>query len=474
MFQLKQHTGLYTDFYELVMAQGYYLSGRQNEYATFDYFFRSNPFNGGYTIFAGLSDMLEAIQTFTYSSDSIAYLKKNGFDKEFLDYLSSFRFNGTIYSVQEGEIVFPNEPIIKVEGTLIETQLIETLLLNIINFQSLIATKASRIKSVAGNKTVIDFGLRRAQGLGGIHASKAAVQGGVDATSNVFAGMHYDLNISGTQAHSWIQSFDNEYEAFLSFANNFSGKIILLVDTYDTLKSGVPNVIKLAHALRKEGEKIHGIRIDSGDLYYFSKKARNMLDQAGFEEIKIFASNELDEYVIKSLIEQGAPIDGYGVGTRLITGTDDAALDGIYKLSSCNDEPRLKISENIEKTTLPGKKKIIRLIDNEGSFYGDAVALENETLLSEMYHPVFPDKHTEIGCYVNELLTEKVMDKGKKTITGLLPEKCKHYTQKRLSKLPKEFKRFKNPHIYKVGITKNLLKLKQELTNSLRQSFKNK
>ncbi len=471
MQEISANTGLYTDFYEFTMAQGYFMANKKNEKACFDYAFRSNPFNSGYVVFAGLADLLQALKNFKFQKNDIDYLKNNGLKDDFIEYLSKFQFNGTIYSVKEGELIFPNEPVIRVEGNLIETQLIETILLNTINFQSLIATKACRIKNVAEGKTFIDFGLRRAQGLGGIHASKAAIQGGADATSNVYAGKMYGLNISGTQAHSWIQSFDNEYEAFKTYAENSQGKIILLADTYNTLKSGIPNVIKLATELKKQGKEIHGIRLDSGDLYYFSKKAREMLDNAGFTEIKIFVSNELDEYVIKSLNEQGAPVDGFGVGTRLITGKDEAALDGIYKLSMCNNEPKLKISENIEKITLPGIKKIIRLTDEDGYFYADAIFSDEEKEFSTIYHPVFPEKNTSIKCYHKELLSKKVMHKGKILLPAKTINEIKEYTFERLKKLPKEFKRFEKPHIYKVGISKQLLDLKQNIINDLHHNF---
>jgi nicotinate phosphoribosyltransferase len=277
------HWGLYTDFYELAMAQGYYLCGRKNERAAFNYFFRTNPFNGGYTVFAGLQDLLPALSEFNFSEEDIRYLADQGMQKEFLEYLSDFQFSGSINSVSEGEIVFPNEPILQVEGNIIECQLIESLLLNFLNFESLIATKAFRIKQVAGTKTFSDFGLRRAQGLGAIHASRASVIGGASSTSNVLAGKLFDIPVSGTQAHSWIQSFDNELEAFRLFAKTNPDNSVLLVDTINTLKSGVPNAIIVAKEMEKEGHRLKAIRLDSGDLAYLSKKARKMLDDAGLQ-----------------------------------------------------------------------------------------------------------------------------------------------------------------------------------------------
>lgn len=468
---INKHLGLYTDYYELSMAQGYFKLGRSNERATFDYFFRDNPFDGGYVIFAGLEDLLSALQYFQYSEEDLKYLKNHGFEDDFLDYLKSFQFRGTIDSVPEGEVVFPGEPILQVSGNLIEVQLIETIVLNILNFQSLIATKASRIRSVAGNKTFIDFGLRRAQGFGGIHASKAAIIGGADATSNVYSGYQYNIGISGTQAHSWIQSFPDEYTAFEKYAEVAPGKIILLVDTYDTLHSGIPNAIKLAKQLEKEGKTLDGIRLDSGDLYYFSKKARKMLDDAGFKEVKIIASNQLDEYVIKSLNEQGAPIDGFGVGTHLVTGHESPALDGIYKLAVINGYSKLKISEDKEKVSLPGCKKIFRLFDNEGYFYADAIALEeeNENHIETIYHPVYPEKNTSVHSFQKELITHRAMENGTIMYDQGSVNERKAYAKSRLQQLPIEHKRFINPHIYKVGITLSLLQLKENIIQAIKK-----
>ncbi|HEX9828819.1 MAG TPA: nicotinate phosphoribosyltransferase, partial [Bacteroidota bacterium] len=353
---LDKHTGLYTDFYQLTMAQGYFLSGKSDTRAAFDYFFRENPFEGGYVLFAGLSDLLDTLQQFRFEKDDIEYLASVGLQRPFLHYLETFQFRGTIYSVREGEAVFPLEPIVRVEGNIIETQVIETLLLNVLNFESLIATKASRIKHAAGSRRVIDFGLRRAQGLGGIHASKAAIIGGVEATSNVYAAFQWGLEVTGTQGHSWIQSFDDELSAFRKFAEFFPERCVLLVDTYNTLRSGLPNAILVAKELEQRGNHLLAIRLDSGDLAYLAKHARAMLDAAGLQNVKIVVSNQLDEYVIRSIVQQGAPIDMFGVGTHLATGRTSPALDGVYKLSVYDSKPRLKFSENFTKTTLPGLK----------------------------------------------------------------------------------------------------------------------
>lgn len=467
---LLRRPALYTDYYELTMAQGYFLAGRQNEEASFDYFFRDIPFDGGYVIFAGLADFLEILKNFRFYEDEIAYLAKRGFRKEFLDYLRSFELSADIYAAKEGEIVFPREPIVRVEGNIIETQILETLLLNVLNFESLIATKASRMKHAAGDKKVLDFGLRRAQGLGGIQASKAAYIGGVQATSNVYSSFVSDIPASGTMAHSWIQSFDDELTAFRKYAEYYPDDCILLVDTYDTLNIGVPNAIKVGKELEQRGHRLKGIRLDSGDLAYFSRKARKQLDEAGLDYVKIAASNQLDERLIKSLLSQNAPIDLFGVGTRLVTGQDSPALDGVYKLASVNNQPKLKISENIEKITLPGRKKVIRYSGNDGTFYGDGIVLNEEQNVETIYHPYYPAKHATVTTFNDEELLHQVLDDGELLIDIPTPKESATYAKQRLQFLNPEHKRFDNPHIYKVGISKKLMDLRDSLT----QEMKNK
>lgn len=448
----------YTDYYELTMAQGYYLSGMYQKQASFDYFFRKIPFNGGYVVFAGVQDLIDTIKSFSFSDEEIDYLKKEGFAEEFIEYARNFQFRGSIFSAKEGEIIFPGEPVLRVEGNLLETQIIETLLLNILNFQSLIATKASRIKVAAGeNTTVLDFGLRRSQGLAGIHATRAAMIGGFDGTSNVYSAQKYGVSAGGTMAHSWVQSFDDELEAFRAYARYYPDDTILLVDTFDTLGSGLPNAITVARELRENGHELKAIRLDSGDLAYFSRKARYMLDDAGFPEVKIAASNQLDERVITSLKTQEAPIDIFGVGTRLVTGHGSPALDGVYKLSSVGGEPRIKISENIEKITLPGPKKIYRYFNNDGSFYGDAVLLDHEKMLERMHHPTFPAKKSDLNGFQYEELLSPIIKDGKVVRMPLSVKEIATYSQKRLEQLQREFKRLDNPHIYKVGISTKLM-----------------
>ena len=462
------HIGLYTDHYELTMAQGYFLSGKQTTPASFDYFFRKNPYNGGFVIFSGLSDLLEMLINYRYEKEDCQYLESLGFNKRFIEYLKNFTFTGNIYSVREGEIIFPNEPVVRVEGNLIETQVIETLLLNILNFQSLIATKAARIRLVAGEKYLSDFGLRRAQGLGAIHASRAAIIGGFNNTSNVYSAYHFNLESGGTMAHSWIQSFDSELKAFREFVRHNPDSAILLVDTFNTITSGLPNAIRVAKELEKRDHRLFGIRLDSGDLAYLSKAARKILDENQLEYVKIIVSNQLDEHVIKSLQEQHAPIDAFGVGTALVTGKNEGALDGVYKMAQIKDKPTMKFSENIAKMTLPGIKTIYRYFEPEDNLlYADGVELRDADVPWEIYHPHQIEKHSSLKDVKHEEIISKVMENGKiindKPSIGHIAE----YVQKRLKQLPEEIKRFENPHMYKVGIGKKLMEIRNNLKNTL-------
>ena len=468
------HLGLYTDYYELEMAQGYFYGGKKDDRATFDYFFRSNPYRGGFTVFAGLQDFLELLLRFTFSDSDIKYLKKQEFKPEFLEYLRHFAFSGNINSVKEGEIIFPNEPVLRVEGNIIECQLIESLLLNILNFESLIATKAFRVKLVSGKKIFADFGLRRAQGFGAIHASRAAYIGGASSTSNVLAGKLFDIPVSGTQAHSWIQSFDDELEAFRAYANIHPENTVLLVDTFDTLNSGVPNAIRVAKELEKKGYQLKAIRLDSGDLAYLSVKARHKLNEAGLDYVNIIASNQLNENVIKSLLQdQNAAIDAFGIGTELITGKSDAALDGVYKLAQVDDQPKMKISENIEKNTLPGIKQGYRFFDCNGKFYRDAILLESEDpdSVNHIFHPVYPEKNTSLAKCTFESLLQPVVEQGKITLDKQFLPDIHSYLMKRAAQLPDEHKRFISPHLYKVGISNKLMKTRDTLTKKLKHKI---
>jgi nicotinate phosphoribosyltransferase len=449
------------------MAQGYFLSGRADKKACFDYFFRKNPFQGGYVVFAGLTDLLEILSNFQFHDDELSYLKEQGFRAEFVEYLRNLDFSPTIYAPKEGEIVFPAETIVRVEGSIVEAQLLETLALNILDFESLIATKARRLKYAANDKSIVDFGLRRAQGYGGILASKAAIIGGVDATSNTYSSFVYNIPPSGTMAHSWVQSFESEIEAFRTYAKYFPENTILLVDTYDTLSSGVPNAIKVAKEMEKEGHQLKGIRLDSGDLAYFSRKARNQLDREGLQNVKIAASNQLDEGLIESLLKQNAPIDLFGVGSRLVTGHTTSSLGGVYKLSSFDGEPTLKISENVEKVTLPGIKHTIRFLNGDRQFWGDGIFLNKESPAGTIYHPHYSTKNANISNFESEPLQYCVMKSGNRT--GSLPsaQKSARYVNERFHQLNPEHKRFENPHIYKVGISEKLMNLRDRIKKEL-------
>ncbi|MCK9291314.1 MAG: nicotinate phosphoribosyltransferase [Bacteroidales bacterium] len=463
--------GLFTDHYELTMAEGYFHAGQNGGTANFDYFFRKNPFGSGYTVFAGLDELLEMVLEFNYDHNAIDYLSTRGFSDDFLEYLKTFRFQGDIYAPKEGEIVFPNEPILRVTGDIIETQLLETLILNVLNFQSLIATKANRIRQSAGNRLLMEFGMRRAQGWAAVAASRAAIIGGIDSTSNVVSAYRYGIPSTGTMAHSWIQSFEDELTAFRAYAKTHPDDCILLVDTYHTLKSGIPNAIIVAKELEKTGHKLKGIRLDSGDLAYLSKQARKRLDENGLDYVKIVASNQLDEYIIKSLIEQGAPIESFGVGTNLITGRNDAALDGVYKLSLIHDRPTLKLSDDLIKLTLPGEKKVLRYFNGQNKFYADAIALAHENLneITTIYHPHDAEKNTSVIELTSEAIQSKVMDKGKRLSERTSIQQSSDYRKLRISQLPDEHKRFEYPHLYKVGISEKLMQIRDTLVRNIKK-----
>jgi nicotinate phosphoribosyltransferase len=454
---------LYTDLYQLTMAQAYFSNGIHQKRASFDYFFRKLPFKGGFVVFTGLSDVVEYLKELHFSDDDIYYLKNNGFELEFLQYLKDFSFQGDISGVREGDVVFPFEPVARIEGNLVETQLIETLLLNIVNFQSLIATKACRIRYVAGDRTLSDFGLRRAQSFGSMQASRAAIIGGFNSTSNVLAAKKYNIPHAGTMAHSFIESFGDELTAFRAYAKAFPDKCVLLVDTYNTLNSGLPNAVTVAKEMRDKGNSLKGIRLDSGDLAYLSRKAREILDYDNFNDVKIIVSNQLDEYVIKSLIDQKAPIDVFGVGTNLITGQPDAALDGVYKLSHIDRKPALKISDNLQKTTLPGRKKILRYFDRDGMFYADAILLQEEIGAEYMIHPFEKHKSLNLENLKCEELYVTYMKNGKTSQEHESLQDINKRLKTRLNLLPPEHQRFDYPHIYKVGISERVMNLRDNL-----------
>jgi len=457
-------TATYTDQYQITMSQVYYHQGLKDETAIFDYFFRKNPFEGGYTVFAGLEDFLNTLEDLKFDQRDLEYLEGEGLDPEFLSYLEKFKFSGNIYASREGDVVFPNRPIVTVEASIIEAQLLETLLLNTLNYQSLIATKASRMRLSAGDRKLVDFGLRRAPGTGGYSAVRGAYIGGFDATSNVRAGRDMNVPISGTMAHSFVQRYDEEINSFRDFAKVRPHDCVLLVDTYDTIKSGVPNAIQVAKEMEERGEKLKGIRLDSGDLAWLAKESRRMLDKEGLDYVKIAASNQLDENVIKSLLDQGAPIDLFGVGTSLVTGRPDQALDGVYKLSYANKEPRLKLSENVAKINLPGKKQVYRLKKQDGSFYGgEVVTLYDEEDIDVMYHPTDKNKWRSLAEFNKEPLLEKVVDSGKRISDPKDLKDIAAFSREQVNNLSDEYTRFENPHIYKIGLSKDLKQLRGDL-----------
>ncbi|OHB33298.1 MAG: nicotinate phosphoribosyltransferase, partial [Desulfuromonadaceae bacterium GWB2_53_15] len=397
-----RYSPLLTDLYELTMLAGYQEAGMAEKTAVFDLFFRTNPFEGGYAVFAGLEPALDYLEGLRFSAEELDYLLGlKLFQPRFIEFLREFRFMGKVTAPPEGTLVFANEPLLTVEGTLAEAQFVETALLTIINFQTLVATKGARVCHAAEGAEVIEFGLRRAQGPdGGLSASRAACVGGVQGTSNVLAGMAYGLPVRGTHAHSWVLAFPDELAAFRAYAEAFPNSCILLVDTYDTLSSGVRNAITVAHELRQKGHELRGIRIDSGDLAYLSREARRMLDEAGFPEARIVASNELDEQVIESIRSEGGRVDIYGVGTKLATGggPGGGALGGVYKLVAVDGLPKLKITSDIAKATLPGKKQLLRALGPDGRFIQDIICLKDDLpqVGDRIYDPTNPLQHTTL------------------------------------------------------------------------------
>lgn len=458
---------LLTDLYELTMLAGYFKEGMAEKTAVFDLYFRHNPFAGGYAIFAGLEPALDYLENLRFQPDEIEYLRGlDLFPTDFFSYLREFRFQGRVTAPPEGTVVFANEPLLTVSGNLAEVQLVETLLLNIINFQTLVATKAARICHAAAGAEVIEFGLRRAQGPnGGLSASRAACVGGVKGTSNVLAGMVYGLPVRGTHAHSWVQAFADELTAFRAYAATFPDSTILLVDTYNTLKSGVPNAITVAGELREQGHTLRGIRLDSGDLAYLSREARRMLDEAGFPEVRILASNELDEQVIDSIRDEDGRVDIYGVGTKLATaaGVGGVALGGVYKLVVMDGVPRMKITSDIAKATLPGNKRVLRAINPKGGFVQDVVCLEEDSVISgtTIYDPTNPLHHTVLPEGIRLVdLRRTVMEQGRRTLPPEPLEKMAERSRDEMALLPAGCRRFVNPHRYKVSISKQLKELR--------------
>lgn len=468
----KRNLSLLTDLYELTMMNGYTQLGVADKTAVFDVFFRQAG-QISYAVAAGLEQAADYIRNLHFDDADIEYLRKEaGFCEKFLSLLRDFRFTGDIYSVPEGTIVFPNEPIMVVRAPLSQAQLIEPAILNIINHQTLIATKASKVRKSAGNAVVSEFGLRRAQGPdAGIYGARASVIGGCNSTSNVLAGQMFDIPVKGTMAHSWIMSFDSELEAFRKFAEIYPDNTLLLVDTYDTLRSGVPNAIKVFDELKAKGKKPVGIRLDSGDLAYLSKRARKMLDAAGYPDAIIFASCDLDENVISSLNAQGAKLDAYGVGTRLITSENMPSLGGVYKLAEIEENgvavPKIKISDTQEKITNPGFKTLYRIYDEYGMAFADLIALEHEKVDESrpitLTHPTMRWKSTTLEKFTVRKLLVPVFQKGKQVYKFPKLVDCAEYCRKEKETFWDEYMRNDNPEIYKVDLSDELYELKHKL-----------
>lgn len=479
----RQNLTLLTDLYELTMMQGYFKNKDRNETVIFDAFYRNNPCDGGYAICAGLEQLIQYIKELRFEEEDIAYLSSLGlFEQDFLDYLRDFRFSGDIWAIPEGTVMFPREPMIKVIAPIMEAQLVETAILNIINHQSLIATKASRVCFAARGDGIMEFGLRRAQGPdAGTYGARAAVIGGCIGTSNVLAGQLFDIPVKGTHAHSWIMSFPDEYTAFKTYANMYPSACILLADTYDTLKSGVPNAIRVFTEMREAGIPLtfYGIRLDSGDLAYLSKKARKMLDAAGFPDAVISASNDLDEFLIDSLKVQGAAITSWGVGTNLITSKDNPSFGGVYKLAAIQDEngvfvPKIKLSENSEKVTNPGDKMIYRIYEKDsGKIKADLICLVDESYDEAddllLFDPLEPWKKTKLkgGSYTLRPVMEHIFEGGQCIYTSPSVMDIRSYCQKELNTLWDETRRLVNPHRVYVDLSKKLYDVKLELLDQM-------
>ena len=481
---MSKNLTLLTDLYQLTMAQGYWQHDKLDEQACFYAFYRQNPFGGGYAISCGADQIASLVSNFKFTSDDIAYLGEINapgggkmFCKEFLEWLLDFELDVDIDAVLDGTVVFPHEPLVRVTGPLLHCQLLETALLNGVNFQTLIATKSARMCYAANYKPIAEFGLRRAQGPdGGLSASRAAFIGGAASVANVLAGKEYKIPVSGTHAHSWVMSFDDELTAFRAYAQSMPKNCILLVDTYNVVQ-GVKNAITVAHEMQARGEQLAGIRIDSGDLAWLSKKARKMLDEAGLENVKIVLSNDLDEYTIAALVEQGACFDSLGVGTKLATAYEQAALGGVYKLSairaSKNDpwQPRIKVSEETCKLTVPGVLDTMRFYNDDGTFAGDVI-FDTCQDLPEVIVGVDQNDQTHRKKYDANLRRESMLKplarNGKMCDFNLDATKARKYCHEQISLLENSTKRFLNPHRYPAGIERELFNVRTKLILQLR------
>ncbi len=469
---------LLCDFYELTMGNGYLLSGKKDMQACFDLYFRKVPDNGGFAIAAGLSEMIEFLEQLHFGKEDIEYLRsKHQFSEEFLQYLADFKFECDVYAVPEGTPIFPNEPLVTVKGPAIQAQLLETMLLLTINHQSLIATKANRIVRAAQGRPVFEFGSRRAQGSNAaILGARAAFVGGCAGTACACCEQLYGIPAVGTMAHSWIQMYDSELEAFEAYARYYPDNCILLVDTYNVIKSGIPNAIKAyENVLKPLGKRLKGIRIDSGDITYLTKKVRKMLDAAGLTDCTIFISNSLDEYIIRDILLQGASIDSFGVGERLITSKSEPVFGGVYKLVATEKDgkyvPKIKLSENVEKITTPGYKKVYRLFSNEtGNMIADLIALYDEefdfTKPITLFDPVYTWKKKTFENYRVEEILKPIYEKGKLVYRTPTVMESKKYCAEQVGRLWDEVKRFENPQTYYVDLSQKLWDVKHSLLSA--------
>lgn len=463
-----------TDFYELTMANGYFKNGFKDTIAYFDMFFRTIPDGGGYVIMAGVEQLVDYFRNLSFSKEDIDYLRGKGFSEDFLDYLANFRFACDVWTVPEGTPIFPGEPIVKVKGPVIQAQFVETMVLLTINHQSLIATKANRVVRAAQGRAVIEFGSRRAQGFdGAVYGARAAYIGGCAGTACTISDEMFGTPALGTMAHSWVQLFDSEYDAFKAYAEEYPDACTLLVDTYNVLHSGVPNAIKVFdEVLAPMGKRPKGIRIDSGDIAYLSRKARKMLDDAGYPDCSIVASNSLDEYIIRDMLLQGAKVDSFGVGERLITSSSSPVLGGVYKLCAVEKDgeiiPKIKLSENVQKITTPGNKRVYRLYDREsGKAAADLITLASETVDDsrpyELFDPDFTWKRKTLTNYIARELLEPLFRKGECVYKERNIEEIKSYCREQIDTLWDEVTRFENPHNYYVDLSQQLWDVKHEL-----------
>lgn len=465
------------DFYELTMANGYFKNDLKNKTAYFDMYFRRVPDGGGYCIMAGLQQLVEYLSNLTFSQDDIDFLKsKNIFCEEFLDYLKNFKFTCDVWAIPEGTPVFPNEPLVTVKGPIIQAQFVETMILLSINHQTLIATKANRICRAAEGRDVMEFGSRRAQGYdGAIYGARAAIIGGCNSTACTIAEQMFGVPSIGTMAHSWVQLFSNEYDAFKAWAEVYPDNCVFLVDTYNVLKSGIPNAIKVFNdVLKPMGYRPKAVRIDSGDITYLSKKCRKILDEAGYEDVQITVSNSLDEYIIRSVLRQGAPIDSFGVGERLITARSEPVFGGVYKLVAVEDNgeiiPKIKISENESKITNPGFKKVYRIFDKDtNNAIADLITLHNEKINEEeplvIFNPIFTWKKKKLTNFYIKDLMMKIFDKGELIYENPEVSEIRKTAELESDKLWHEVLRFENPHKYYVDLSSDLWNSKQNLIN---------